>query len=95
MDYFYTGFTEKPIGGIQFTEAQCTVRFFYNSCALKADLRTTFLYMTQSNLPISKHYTFTVLLLHFYEQNFDLFIVIFHCSQNWRGCQKILKVSLK
>ena len=65
MNYIYTGFTEKPIGGIQFTEAQCTVRFFLNSCALKADLRTTFLYMTQSNLPISKHYTFTVLLLHF------------------------------
>ena len=65
MDYFYTGFTEKPIGGIQFTEAQCTVRFFYNSCALKADLRATFLYMTQSNLSISKHYTFTVLFLHF------------------------------
>ena len=34
-------------------------------------------------------------IVTFYEQNFDLFIVIFHCSQNWRGCQKILKVSLK
>ena len=89
MNYFYTGFTEKPIRGIQFTEAQCTVSFLKNSYVLKADRRRTFLYMTQSNFPISKHYTFTVLLLHF------ILLHFFHCSQNWRGCQKILKVSLK